>query len=149
VAELTIREAQLDDARAVAVLLGELGYPNSAGFVAEKLRELLASRDDKLLVAVTDGAAVAVGHVHAAAMLHAPGKVGRVMALVVAEEHRRRGEASALMTALEEWARAAGCTKMETTSGVHRDGAHEFYERLGYKEKPRRFVKDISGGRDG
>lgn len=147
--ELTIREAQLDDAAAVASLLGELGYPNSAGFVAEKLRELLASRDDKVLVAATDGAAVGVGHVHAAAMFHAPGKLGRVMALVVAEEYRRRGAASALLAALEEWARTAGCTKMEITSGVHRDGAHEFYERLGYKEKPRRFVKDINGARDG
>jgi GNAT superfamily N-acetyltransferase len=82
-------------------------------------------------------------------MFHAPGKLGRVMALVVSEERRRRGLASALMADLERWARGAGCTKLEITSGTHRPGAHEFYERLGYVEKPRRFVKDISGGSDG
>ena len=147
--EFEIREARLDDDAAVAVLLGELGYPNSAEFAQEKLRELLASEADEVFVAAAGGEAVAVGHVHAAPMFHAPGKVGRVMALVVAGDYQRLGVASALVAALEGWAREAGCTRMEITSGAHRPVAHDFYERLGYQEKPRRFVKDIKGGRDG
>ncbi|UCH77566.1 MAG: GNAT family N-acetyltransferase [Candidatus Coatesbacteria bacterium] len=148
-AELTIREARLDDAAAVAALLGELGYPNSAEFAREKLRELEASEPDTVLVAEAAGGVAAVGHLHEATLFHAPGKVGRVMALAVAEGYRRRGAASELLTRLEEVAREAGCTKMEITSGLHRPGAHEFYEGMGYVEKPKRFVKDLRGGPDG
>jgi GNAT superfamily N-acetyltransferase len=144
-----LRQAAVDDAAAVASLLAELGYPNSPAFAREKLAALAASDADAVFVAEEAGAVVAVGHVHAATMFHAPGKLGRVMALVVSEERWRRGSASALMAELEHWARDVGCTKMEITSGAHRPGAHDFYERLGYEEKPRRFVKDMSGGRDG
>jgi len=144
-----VRKARPGDAEAVASLLGALGYPNTAAFARDKIRELAASEADAVFVAEEAGAVVAVGHVHAATMFHAPGKLGRVMALVVSEEHRRRGSASALMEALERWARGAGCAKMEITSGGRRPGAHEFYERLGYEEKPRRFVKDMSGKADG
>ncbi len=144
-----MRRAAAGDAAAVASLLAELGYPNSPAFAGEKLAALAASDADAVFVAEEAGVVVAVGHVHAATMFHAPGKLGRVMALVVSEERRRRGLASALMAELEDWARGIGCTKMEITSGAHRPGAHDFYERLGYEEKPRRFVKDMSGGRDG
>lgn len=140
-----MRQAAVDDAAAVASLLAELGYPNSPAFAREKLAALAASDADAVFVGEEAGAVVAFGHVHAATMFHAPGKLGRVMALVVSEERRRRGLASALMAALERWARAAGCTKMEITSGIHRPGAHEFYARLGYREKPRRFVKEMRG----
>jgi N-acetylglutamate synthase-like GNAT family acetyltransferase len=149
VAELTIREARLDDAAAVAALLAELGYSNSAEFAREKLRDLGAREGDTVLVAEAAGKVAAVGHLHEATLFHARGKVGRVMALAVAEGYRRRGAASALMARLEEAAREAGCTQMEITSGLHRPGAHEFYTGLGYAEKPKRFVKDLRGGANG
>ncbi len=130
-------------------MLGELGYPQTPSFARAKLAELAESESDVVLVAEVDATVAGVGHLHAATMFHAPGKVGRVMALAVAADYRGRGVASALMSSLEAAAREAGCAKIEITSGAHRPGAHEFYQRLGYVEKPRRFVKDLPGGPGG
>jgi GNAT superfamily N-acetyltransferase len=53
------------------------------------------------------------------------------------------GVGKALMSSLETAAQEAGCTKIEITSGTQRDGAHAFYTRLGYSEKPKRFLKSL------
>ncbi len=140
-ADFLTRKAVFEDAEQTAGLLGELGYPNTAAFARSKIVELSKSDNDTLLVAEADGALIGVAHLHVSELLHEPGRLGRIMAIVVRDSHRRSGVGRKLMTSLEALARGAGCIKMELTSGVHRDGAHAFYENLGYVEKPRRFVK--------
>lgn len=39
-----------------------------------------------------------------------------------------------------EW----GCERVEVTSGEKREAAHRFYNREGYIEQPKRFVKPLS-----
>jgi len=147
-AELMIRKAVPEDAEQIAGLLQELGYPNTATFAGSKIMELSRSDNDRLLVAEEDSAVIGVGHLHVCELFHEPGSLGRIMAIVVRDSHRRSGVGRLLLNTIEAVAREAGCTKMEITSGVHRDGAHAFYESLGYIEKPRRFVKVLDGGKD-
>jgi GNAT superfamily N-acetyltransferase len=92
-------------------------------------------------VAEAGGRLVAFVHLHRAELFHAPGRLGRIMALAVAEGSRRQGIGRRLMAAVERRARECGCVKMEVSSGVHRPGAHAFYRKLGYNEEPKRFVK--------
>jgi len=139
--EFTIRKAVVGDADQIAVLLGELGYPNTPAFAKSKIVKLSKSSSDSVFVAEADNRVVAVAHLHIAELLHEPGRLGRIIAIVVTNNYLRRGIGRKFMISLETLARDAGCTKMELTSSIHRKGAHAFYKSLEYIEKPRRFVK--------
>lgn len=140
-ASIQIREMVLGDVLQVSRLLEELGYPNSSDFVHHKIEILETSGSDEVYIAEADGQVVAFAHLHQAELFHAPGRLGRVMALAVAEGSRRQGIGQRLMAAVERRASEGGCVMMEVSSGVHRPGAHEFYQKLGYIEEPKRFVK--------
>jgi GNAT superfamily N-acetyltransferase len=111
--EVTIRKAVVEDGQAMAHLLKALGYPNTRLFCEGKI----------------------------AALFPRPGLLGRIMALVIAEEARGCGVGRQLMASLETKARGAGCVMMEVTSDMQRHWAHTFYQKMGHQEEPRRFVK--------
>lgn len=144
-AEFTIKKAVIEDANQIAGLLKELGYPNTSAFAQSKIAELSKSDNDTVLIAEINDRIIGVAHLHIAELFHEPGRLGRVMAIVVTSNYRQSGVGQKLITSLETIARNAGCTKMEITSGIHRDGAHTFYKKLGYTEKPRRFGKVFKG----
>jgi len=139
--ELKIRRPVAQDADQIAGLLKELGYPHNAEFAKSKIAELSKSESDTVLVAEVDGKVIGVAHLHIAELFHEPGRLGRVMALVVTNNHRSAGVGRKLMMSLETIARNSGCIKMEITSAIHRNDTHAFYKSLGYTEKPRRFIK--------
>ena len=146
--ETAIREAVPDDAEAVAGLLGELGYPKTADFARAKLATLAASDLDWVLVAERGGRVVGVGHLHVSELFHQPGRVGRIMAIVVDTGSRRLGAGRELMDRLEAIAQEAGCIKLELTSAAHREAAHAFYCSLGYGEGLKHFVKYLDAPED-
>ncbi len=141
--EFKIREAVVKDAEQIATLLGELVYQNTKEFSKEQIKELSDSEIDSMFVAEIKDKIIAFVHLHIAKILHEPGKLGRVMAIVVSKDYSRAGVGRKLMYFLESIAFEAGCTKMELTSGSHRKGAHKFYKNLGYTEKPKRFLKNL------
>lgn len=141
--EVKIRKAVIGDAEGVAVLLGELGYPNTVNFAKEKIAELSKSKIDFVYVAEIEGKVVAFSHMHIAKMFHEPGKLGKILAIVVSKDYKRVGIGKKLLSFLEDKARNAGCIKMELTSSAHRRGAHKFYKNIGYYEKPKRFLKKL------
>jgi len=140
-ANFIIREAVDQDADQIAGLLKALGYPNSPAFARQKMAALSQNAGDIVLVAEAAGRVIGVAHLHVAELFHEAGRLGRIMALVVTNHARRSGVGRRLMRSLEKLARNAGCVKMEVTSGAHREGAHAFYESLGYLQEPKRFVK--------
>lgn len=138
-----VRPAELDDSAAISELLAELGYPQTPWFVRGKILALRGSKEDVVVVAELEGRPAGAAHMHVAEMFHQRGRFARVMALIVASECRGRGVGRALLVFLEETARRMGCTKVEVTSGVERRDAHLFYQRLGYAEAPKRFLKAV------
>jgi N-acetylglutamate synthase-like GNAT family acetyltransferase len=138
-----IREALAKDAGSIADLLKGLGYPKTAAFTRQKIAALSKSGSDTVLVAEAQGRVLGVAHLHLAELFHKRGLLGRVMAIVVNEEARQASVGTELMHSAEKLARDAGCVKMEVTSGSQRDWAHAFYQKLGYIEEPKRFVKAL------
>jgi GNAT superfamily N-acetyltransferase len=80
---------------------------------------------------------------HIMPVLHRPGPIGRLTAVIVDESVRRMGVGLALVAAAERVLEASGCALIEITSNKKRTDAHAFYERLGYTATSFRFAKTI------
>ncbi len=139
--ELVIRDAVESDSDSVAILLKELGYPQTSNFVVKKIRKLSKRVKDRIIVAVKKSQVVGVVSLHILPLLHQKDNLCRVTAIVVSKDHRGAYVGRRLMEVTEAYARANKCFRIEITSGDYRSGAHTFYEKLGYKEVSRRFVK--------
>jgi GNAT superfamily N-acetyltransferase len=141
--DIKLREARPEDAAAVALLLGELGYPASEQQVAERLGRIAADATTLLLVAEAGGDVAGLASLHVQHIVEAdfPGCV--YTALVVGERFRRLGIASRLTEAIEAEARKRGCEHLVLGSAHRRADAHAFYETLGYEHSGRRYRKTL------
>jgi GNAT superfamily N-acetyltransferase len=130
--QITIRNAVLDDATALAGLSHTLGYRASILEVRARLLPIKDSNDNCVLVAcAADGTVVGLVHVFLALRIESD-TFAEVGGLVVAEDQRGQGIASGLMSAAENWAMARGVNRMRVRSRTTRTAAHAFYQDLGY-----------------
>ncbi len=139
-----IRSANVSDAEAVTRLLIELDCDVELPDVEARLARLVDRPSDRVLVADVDGEVVGLLGMHLAPLLHRD-SFARITAFIVTEANRGRGYGEALLREAETWAVANGCTQIELNSGDHHRAAHGFYERMGYREDDRRFVKEEFG----
>jgi len=139
---MLIRRLTSSDATVAAPLMAELGYPTTADAFAERFDALCTSAYNAVLVAEAQGSIVGLVSVHSFEMLHRPGRLGRITALVVASSARGHGVGTRLLKAAEDHLQNCGCTVLEVTSGDQRADAHAFYAARGYHEKRVRFVKN-------
>jgi GNAT superfamily N-acetyltransferase len=133
-----VRSARRGDARVIAGLLGELGYPASDEAV---LGRLAALGPDDLVLVSDDGAGLIA--LHRIPRLAEGGAFVRITAVVVHAEERGRGVARALLAAAEEAARHWGCDLIEVSSGRHaeRAPAHQLYRAAGFTDTAQRSVR--------
>jgi len=136
---VSVRRAGAADAAALAALLAELGYATAPADVEARLTETTA------LVAELDGEVAAALTLSIVPVVHEPGGWCRITMLVVAERARRQGLARTLVAEAEDIARDRGCGRIEVTSALHRDGAHEFYRGMGYGQVSEHFLKPLVG----
>jgi GNAT superfamily N-acetyltransferase len=137
----TIRPASSGDAAAIAELVTDLGYRTSAADMSERLAVI--ARDPRYATFVADsaGRVAGVAGVRLGPLYERNGLSGQVMLIAVGMEFRGNGVGRALLAAAEGWARQAEVAEMVVHSGEHRDDAHRFYERQGYRNTGRRFIK--------
>ena len=142
---MSLREARPEDAPALAVLLAELGYPNSVEPLRARLRAFAADPSSFVLIAVEADGVLGLASASVLPLLHEDGSWCRLSALVVGEGSRRAGIGRKLVAEVEERARAAGCRYLEVTSGERpeREAAHAFYEALGLEQVSRRYLKEL------
>jgi GNAT superfamily N-acetyltransferase len=138
-----VRDAQLDDATAIAELLGQLGYPASADQAKARLSRLDADPSARVLLAEDDGHVAGLAVTYVEPLIEHDRPVLRLQALAVGERFRRRGVGRALVQAIEDEARSGGCFAIVLTSADRRADAHAFYLSVGFDRTGRRFVKDV------
>lgn len=147
---MTLRPARSEDYEALEALLAEADQlharilpsyfrpPRKATRTREELARLLASRDERIVVAEDDAGCV-IGLVHVqiydtpAIATMVPKRRAHVDNLVVTERKRRGGVGSALLQAAAEWARAQGAREILLTVWAGNESAERFYEALGFR----------------
>ncbi len=142
---LVIRAATGEDAPALASLLGQLGYASSETEVHERLERMMTQERINMLVAVRGTEVLGLATAHRLSLLNRPRDVMHLTALVVDRNARGQGVGRGLVAAVEERARAAGCERLSVATHVDRDGAHAFYERLGFALTGRRYARVLDG----
>lgn len=135
-----IRPAVTHDSAGIAERLAELGYETSSDQVLSRLRDLSVA-GAAVFVAVCGDRVLGVVTVQRNSVLHRKEDDARITSLEVAPSVRRQGVGRRLVIEAERWAHAAGCGRIEVTSGNARGEAHDFYARVGYEQTSLRFSK--------
>lgn len=130
-----VRSACSNDAPALADLLQQLGpdepRPDTA-LLALRLAEL--PQDRVVLVAERNRRLVGTCTLHLIEHLaHGFARSAILEDVVVDQDARGLGIGQALTRAALERARSWGCYKVALSSAQHREDAHRFYQRLGFK----------------
>jgi len=137
-----------DDWPAVASLLVELGRGVATGTADDATHRLqfaghIAQIATVTLVATLDGELVGVIDMEYHQRLGDHRPQARVHDLVVSDRVRGRGVGSALLRRAEELARKRGCFRMALVTAAWRDQTIGFYEREGFQDYGRWFVKPL------
>jgi predicted N-acetyltransferase YhbS len=131
------------DAKHVASLLAELGYPSTETDVRDRLRRSLHRQSSCFLLA--QFASEVIGLVSAELVPYFPtgSTICRVTALVVSTHHRGLRVGEKLVAGAVDFARQHHCSGIEITSAEHRLDAHRFYQRLGFSRTSSRFFQAL------
>jgi GNAT superfamily N-acetyltransferase len=143
---INVRPATEGDATAISGLLSELGYSLEVAHVKKNIVLLSSSSSDTVLVAEVGSSIAGVLSFHVIPLFHVVGNLGRISSLVVSSQWQCQGVGSQLVQAAEDFGWSRGCLRIEVTSGDQREGAHTFYQRLGYQLDQRRFIKSPTAG---
>lgn len=140
--DITIRQVTTKDTSSLLPLVEQLGYKITGTDLLENI-QLHLTPGYNLFVAEAHGKLSGFISVHIYRYPHLKNSLSRITALCIDAEHRNFGLGAKLLAHAEEYIKGEGCTLIELTSGIQREDAHRFYERQGYVEKRKRFVKEI------
>ena len=141
-----VRTARVEDWPQVAGLLVELGRDVSPSAAHNPSFEIrfgghLALRESRTLVAEDAGRLVGLLDMEFRQRLGHPRPQAWVNDLVVTEPMRGRGVGGHLLAEAEVLAIKRGCFRMSLETGGWREATHRFYEREGWTDNGKWFVK--------
>jgi ribosomal protein S18 acetylase RimI-like enzyme len=138
-----IRDAELNDAPELAVLMCELGYQTDRTEMETRLALILLNPAYKTFVAIMDGSVCGIiGTLTNPSYEHNDAS-GRILALVTSSTARRRGIGRALIATVEKDFAQRGIRRVSLDTRLTREDAHKFYQLLGYERNGWRFVKQL------
>ena len=140
---LLVREALRQDASDLARLVADLGYPVEPDEFWPRVEKMPPALYRTLVAANESGVVGFIGLLTLPVYEHAR-PVGWILALCVAPDHRSQGIGTALLAAAENHYRNNGVVDIRLHSGMRRDEAHRFYEKMGFDKSGYRFKKILS-----
>ncbi|MGH2607748.1 MAG: GNAT family N-acetyltransferase [Tepidiformaceae bacterium] len=134
---MLVRDAHEGDLEALLALYVQLSAGNASTTVEAArpgLQALLADERVRLLVAEDEGRVVGTATLVVVPNLTHDGQPwAQVENVVVEDSLRGTGVGRLVMDECVRLAWAAGCYKVQLQSADHREGAHRFYEGMGFK----------------
>jgi ribosomal protein S18 acetylase RimI-like enzyme len=138
-----IRDAELNDAAELAVLMSQLGYETNRTEMERRLKSILCNPAYKTFVAIMDGCVCGMIGTFTYPSYEHDDPSGRILAIVTLNVARRRGIGRALIATAEKDFTQRGIRRVALDTRLTREDAHKFYESLGYERNGWRFVKQL------
>jgi GNAT superfamily N-acetyltransferase len=128
-----IRIARPSDARQIAALCSQLGYPCSRDEIIKRLKVLSRDVEHSVYVAEAPRGTV-LGCIHAGVEKRVESDpFVEIGALVVEARGRGSGIGTLLLEQAENWARGRRLNSIRLRSNTIRKEAHKFYLKMGYE----------------
>ncbi len=140
---LIVRDAHPQDADNLARLITDLGYCVESQELWARIEKMPLSFYRTLVAEIDDRVVGFAGLLTLPVYEHSK-PIGWILALCVAPDHRGKGVGSALIAAAESHYVNAGVIDIRLHSGLQREGAHEFYEKMGFDKSGYRFKKRLT-----
>jgi GNAT superfamily N-acetyltransferase len=140
---MTIRKAITEDHISICNLLTDLGYQNSNGFIAGKLEKIQQQESAAVYVYELDDKPIGFIAIDITLQLGLAGDIMRINYLAVDPAFRSQGIGKSLLEYVTYIAQQKGCDRIEVHCHSRRTQAHTFYERDGFIESPKYFIKPI------
>ncbi|QKF81735.1 GNAT family N-acetyltransferase [Halarcobacter ebronensis] len=138
---IKIREASIDDAKALIPLLDSLGYENTEKFIKKRISQLLSNSNDALVVACDNEKIVGFISFCFMVQLGLENDFCRITYFCVLEEYRSKKVGAMLESYVEDEAKKRNCNRIEVHCNERRKEAHRFYYRQNYIESPKYLMK--------
>jgi len=139
-----IRNAEISDWESIKELLEQLDYPDTGSFLKDRIKTLLNHPDETLLVYEYEKQVVALISMHFIPQLALKGDFARISYFAVDKAMRSKG----IGREIEEYcvclAKDRNCDRIEVHCHSRRVDAHRFYDRQGFVESPKYFIKKLS-----
>jgi ribosomal protein S18 acetylase RimI-like enzyme len=141
--DFIIRRAENSDAKVLAELMTELGYPTRVSEMEMRLETILTKPEYRAFVAEYKGQLCGmIGTCVWDSYAHNSPN-GQIIALVVSDKLRGRGVGKTLIAAAETDFSERNIKRISVNTHIRRDDAHLFYEQMGYVKTGFRFVKEL------
>jgi len=141
---MSIRNALLKDAPAITALLDTLEYPGSEIFIKDKMEQMFHNPYVYILVYEDGGKVLAFIVLEFLIQLGLKGDIARIGYFAVDEQARGNGIGGIIETYCTQLAKEKGCDRIEVHCHERRKDAHRFYQRQGYTESPKYFMKKLN-----
>lgn len=141
--QLCVRPAKPADAAALATLLRQLAYVEIDELGIARNLEAVRKAKGGTVVAELGGLIGCCAWALIPSIQH--GLMGRLTIILVDDDHRRRGIATALLETVSAALRKAGCTRVEAMSDIEIRNVHGFFRALKFEQTSYRFVRALNG----
>ncbi|MEM9545197.1 MAG: GNAT family N-acetyltransferase [Bacteroidota bacterium] len=143
--QIEIRTVALSDTKGIAELNLELGYQTSNDVVEKQLKEVLATNDHYVLIAMNQEEIAGYIHAFRAVRLTTDTFI-EIGALIVKGNYRNQGIGKQLVEHLQR--EVKDMNKIRVRCNVKRMAAHSFYSSLNFEEKKEQKIFDRKMGYD-
>jgi len=141
---LKIRQAKKEDLPEILSLLeGLSGTKPDQGKALKLFDETLKSKVYFTFVAVSDGKIAGTASILLFPSLQRGRPWGLIDNVVVGKDYRQKGVGRKLIEAAVKFAKGKDCYKIILTARFARTGAHEFWQKLGFKKHGFSFRMDL------
>lgn len=137
-----IRKAKVTDAVEIMALLSQLDYPANGQVVADKIGYLINHPDHEILVYEQDDKVIGFIDLHFIPQLPL-NDFAHITYFCVDANTRSSGVGAVLLERAEQLAKERHCDRIFLHCNERRVNAHRFYERNGYVDSPKYYVKKL------
>lgn len=104
----------------------------------------IKSKENHLILAMSQGEVIGFLSLTVYYQLHHAGKVGTIEELIVNTSLRGKGVGKMLVNNAVDYAMKNKCEIIELVSGFKREGAHKFYEKIGFTKRGYNFEMKLT-----